>query len=677
MLKRKFYITVHISIILFFSSIYSQPQHNLMPVPNSVEYLDGDFVLEESFKLRFNKLSSINLKEYSTRFLKHLSNKTGLFFSNVYLNENTDNNSDGLLVSVERDGNLHLGENESYSLEINSNKIILKAETEFGAYNGLETLLQLLEVKNGSYIFPNVKIKDEPRFPWRGLMIDVARHFMPVDVIKRNIDGMSAVKMNVLHLHLADDQGFRIESYTYPNLHKKSSDRLYFSQEQMKDIISYAGKRGIRVVPEFDVPGHATSWIVAYPELASSDTAYSLERKWGVFDPTLNPIKQSTYTFLENLFKEMTEIFPDEYFHIGGDENNGKSWNGNQEIVKFKNDNGFKTNLELQNYFSKKVLNILNKLNKKMIGWDEILVPGLPKNAVIQSWRGKKALVSAAQNEYQVLLSNGYYIDLIKPTDEHYLNDPITADMNLTSQQESMILGGEATMWAEYVTHETIDSRIWPRTAAIAERFWSPGNINDVEDMYRRLDKIEYHLEEYGLTHLKNRDMLLRRLTDNKNIEPLKELLTAIEPLKGYKRGSRKKYTSYSPLSRVVDASYPDPKEVRVFCNNIDVLLNDKSAVNVYTNILEQLKIWNSVHDKLTPIIEQSPILKEIEPLSYDLERVTEIGKILVEAIVNNKVITEEEKNKYKNILNECKPDRGQVEIMIIEPIENILSSLL
>lgn len=676
MLNRKSNITVLISFIILFSSIYAQPLHNLMPMPKSIEFLDGEFVLEESFELRIDKFNSPNLKEYSTRFLKHLSNKTGFFFSNVYLDEKS-NNTPAFLISVEREGKLELRENESYYLEIKSNEIILKAESEFGAYHGFETLLQLLEVKNGNYIFPNVKIADEPRFPWRGLMIDVARHFMPVDVIKRNIDGMSAVKMNVLHLHLADDQGFRVESNTYPKLHEQASDGLYFSQAQIKDIINYAGKRGIRVVPEFDVPGHATSWIVAYPELASINSEYTLERNWGVFDPTLNPIKENTYTFLENLFSEMTELFPDDYFHIGGDENNGKSWNENPEIIKYKNINGFKTNIELQNYFSKRVLNILDKLNKKMIGWDEILVPGLPKNAVVQSWRGKGSLVYAAQNGYQVLLSNGYYIDLIKPTDEHYLNDPITADMNLTAQQEKMILGGEATMWAEYVTPETIDSRIWPRTAAIAERFWSPNSINDVDDMYKRLDKIEYHLEEYGLTHLKNRDMLLRRLTDNKNIKPLKILLTAIEPLKGYKRGSKKEYTSYSPLSRVVDASYPDPKEARIFNTNINTFLNDKSAISVYNNIVDQLEIWNSNHNKLAPIIEQSPILREIESLSKDLERVTDIGKILMDAILNNSVITDEEKIEYKNILEKCKQDRGQVEIIIIEPIEKLLVGVL
>ena len=665
-----------IILLICYSAINGQTLHNLLPIPKSIEFIDGEYKLDEQFEVEFKALNSEELSAYTTRFLKHLSNKTGLFFPNIYLDENRRDTKKSLIISVKRKGELKLGENESYYLEITPSKILLNAETEFGAYNALETLLQLLEVKNGDYIFPNVKIYDEPRFPWRGLMIDVARHFMPVDVIKRNIDGMSAVKMNVLHLHLADDQGFRIESKTYPKLHEKASDGFYFSHEQMKDIIDYAAKRGIRVVPEFDVPGHGTSWIVAYPELASRDTMYSLERKWGVFDPTLNPIKENTYTFLENLFKEMIEIFPDEYFHIGGDENNGKSWSENSDIIKFKNENGINTTLELQNYFTNKVLKILEKFNRKMIGWDEILVPGLPKNVVVQSWRGKKALIFAAQNGYQVMLSNGYYIDLIQSTEYHYLNDPISADMNLTPEEESMILGGEATMWAEYINHETIDSRIWPRTAAIAERFWSPKKIVDVDDMYRRLEKIEFHLEEYELTHLKNRDMLLRRLSNNNDITPLKQLLTAIEPLKGYKRGGSANYTSYSPLSRVVDASYPDPKEIRDFNKNVDSFLADKNSKSIYNSITNQLLVWNSNHNDLLPVIEKSPILNEIEALSLDLERVTLIAQTALDVIFYDKSIHEKEIKRFREILKECKAPRGQVEIMIIPSIEKLLDNL-
>ena len=296
----------------------AQSKFNLMPMPKTIEVSEGEFILNDKFGLSFGKFKSENLTQYSTRFLKHLANKTGLFFSNIYLDKKLKEEP-VFEIDVIRQAQLKLGENESYKLEILSNKIILNAETELGAYRGLETLLQLLTVNDGNYIFPNLKIVDEPRFPWRGLMIDVSRHFMPIDVIKRNIDGMAAVKLNVLHLHLSDDQGFRVESKVLPKLHQLASDGLYFTQAEIREIVNYASKRGIRVVPEFDIPGHATSWIVAYPELASKGTTYSLEKNWGIFNPTLDPIKQNTYEFLGKFIEEMTKVFTDEYFYIGGE----------------------------------------------------------------------------------------------------------------------------------------------------------------------------------------------------------------------------------------------------------------------------------------------------------------------------------------------------------------------
>ncbi len=664
---------ISLFIILFFSSGMAQSKFNLMPMPKTIEVLEGEFILNDKFGLSFGKFKSENLSQYSTRFLKHLANKTGLFFPNIYLDKSLIEEP-VFEINVERQAELKLGENESYKLEIMNNKIILNAETEFGAYRGLETLLQLLSVNDGNYIFPNLKIIDEPRFPWRGLMIDISRHFMHIDVIKRNIDGMASVKLNVLHLHLSDDQGFRVESNVLPKLHQLASDGLYFTQAEIREIVNYASKRGIRVVPEFDIPGHATSWIVAYPELASRDTAYSLERSWGIFDPTLNPIKQNTYEFLGKFIEEMTKLFPDEYFHIGGDENNGVSWNNNQEIVAFKSKMGFETTLELQNYFNQQVLQILQKHEKKMIGWDEILVPELPKNVVIQSWRGKNTLNLAAKNGYQVLLSNGYYIDLIQPTEYHYLNDPISEELELTKDQEKMILGGEATMWSEYVSYETIDSRIWPRTAAIAERLWSQKDIRDVDDMYRRIEEIDLHLEEFGLLHIKNREMLLRRLANGRNIEPLKILLSAIEPLKVYERGGGREYTSYSPLSRLVDASYPDPKTVRDFNNNVQKFLKNNSPDELYQKLKAQLIEWYNNHADLLTIIKDSPILKEIESLSYDLSKVAEIGLQSLQVINDGETIPADWKKKSTEILKNCKAPRGENEIMIINSVQELVN---
>ena len=301
-------------------------------------------------------------------------------------------------------------------------------------------------------------------------MIDVGRHFQPLDVIKRNIDGMAAVKMNVFHWHLSEDQGFRIESKKYPKLQGMGSGGQSYTQEQVRDVIDYAADRGVRVVPEFDMPGHTSSWMVGYPELASAPGPYELEVRWGVFDPTMDPTREETYQFLDAFIGEMAALFPDEYFHIGGDENNGKQWKENAQIQEFMRAHGYRTTAELQTYFNQRALKILQKYGKKMVGWEEI-------------W------------------STPYYLDHMGPAEYHYLSDPLPEDSKLTKEQASHIVGGEVCAWGEFLSPENIDSRIWPRTAAIAERFWSPREVTDPESMYDRMESVSKSLEWTGITH--------------------------------------------------------------------------------------------------------------------------------------------------------------------------------
>jgi hexosaminidase len=244
---------------------------------------------------------------------------------------------------------------------------------------------------------PAVTIRDQPRFRWRGLLIDVARHYQPIEVLKRNLDAMAAVKLNVFHWHLTENQGFRIESRKFPKLHQMGSDGLYYTQEQAREIVAYAAERGIRVVPEFDMPGHSTAWLVGYPELASLPGPYEIERRAGIFDPTLDPTREEVYKFLDSFMGEMAALFPDAYLHIGGDENEGKQWDRNPQIQAFMKEKGLKDNHALQAYFNQRLLKILQKHKKKMIGWDEILQPDLPRDVVIQSWRGPTALAEAAR----------------------------------------------------------------------------------------------------------------------------------------------------------------------------------------------------------------------------------------------------------------------------------------
>ncbi|NBU36605.1 MAG: hypothetical protein EBS35_08535, partial [Bacteroidetes bacterium] len=336
----------------------------------------------------------------------------------------------------------------------------------------------------------------------------------------------------------------------------------YFTHEQIKEIVDYADERGIRVVPELDLPGHSTAILSVFPHLAAIEKKYDLQDHWGVFDPVMDPTKESTYQFLDTLLTEVAALFKDSYFHIGGDENTGKHWAQNDSIQRFMKKNQLNSTVALQNYFNKRVQKILRKSGKTTVAWDEIIMQEIdgnqakeyfdkgqydalilkdvPKDMVIQSWRGMEALLSSAKNGYRSILSKGYYIDLVQPTSYHYLNDPVPSkntqiipdseanfdrfeseivkkikggDPLLTPEEEKFIIGGEATMWTEHTTPETVDSRIWPRTAAIAERLWSPSTLRDVDDMYHRMDKISIQLEWVGAMHLKNPPMMLRRLS--------------------------------------------------------------------------------------------------------------------------------------------------------------------
>lgn len=653
---------------------------NIMPLPARVTITDGKYILDSTFSVSVNA-DFERLNKALTRFLRRLSGRTGLFIRQGFIKGGTVNDSASLIIEVQQQANLTLEKDESYRLDISRDKIKITAETDIGAMYAMETLLQLLSVADEIYYFPTVHISDQPRFPWRGLMIDASRHFMPVDVIKRNLDGMLAVKLNVFHWHLSDDQGFRVESKVFPNLQLKASDGFYYTQAQVRDVVAYADDRGIRVVPEFDVPGHATALILAYPKLGSGPVPKSIERKWGIFYPALNPASEYTYTFLDKLFKEMASLFPDKYFHIGGDElesadHQAVEWNENKEIRDFMQKKGIKNNVELQAYFNSRILKSLVSFGKIMVGWDEILHENMPMNIIIQSWRGKESMVKAARQGYQSILSNGYYIDLIYPARDHYLNDPLPDDIDLNNAQKKLILGGEATMWSEYVSPETIDSRIWPRTAAIAERLWSPGSVKDVHDMYRRLDVISYQLEELGLTHIKNYEMLLRRLTGNQDIQPLKTLVDVLEPLKHYERGKKRPYNSFSPLTRVVDAARPDSKTARDFNALVDNYLNPQTHDTQTLNELKSwLKKWNENHTKLEPVIEKSPVLKEIEPLSKDLSDIAGIALQAVDMNENKKRAPDQWLESNMKVINQAGRSHGQTELMVVNAIKRLVQA--
>jgi hexosaminidase len=602
------------------------PKLNLMPVPASITFHNERLAVDSNFRVATRGHSDARLEAAIWRFVKRLEGRTVLTLSPTLA---VDDQTTPLIVQTQGPGkNIPgLGEDESYHIDITRRQAILSAPTVVGAIRGLETVLQLLDADRDGYFLPGVQIDDRPRFPWRGLMIDVARHFQTIEVLKRNLDGMAAVKLNVFHWHLSEDQGFRIESKKFPKLHQLGSDGNYYTQEQVKDIIAYARDRGIRVVPEFDIPGHSTSWLVGYPELGSAPGPYTIERRPGIFEPALDPTREDVYKFLDGFLGEMAALFPDDYLHIGGDENEGKQWDRNPAIQAFMKEKGIKDNHALQAYFNTRLLKILQKHKKKMIGWDEILQPELPKDIVIHSWRGTAALADAARKGYDGILSNGYYIDLIQPASQHYVADPLPADSTLTPEEAKHVLGGEATMWAEWVTPETIDSRIWPRTAAIAERLWSPRTVTDIPDMYRRLAVISLQLEELGLMHRKNQNMMLRRLVRNDDIGPLRTLVSVIEPVKEYRRYDQRPQTMLSPLTGVVDATSPDSETARKFRWMVSEFLNDGPRYQLYRAELSgMLADWQAAGASLSPVIDRSPALKEIKPLAHNLSQLGATG---------------------------------------------------
>lgn len=648
---------------------------NLMPVPASVKLQNERLAVDANFKVATRGHSDARLQAGIWRFIKRLEGRTVLTLAPTFA---PDDQMTPLIINCQGAGkNIpSVSEDESYRIDITRRQAILSAPTVVGALRGLETLLQLLDADRNGYFFPGVQIDDRPRFPWRGLMIDVARHFQTMDVLKRNLDAMAAMKMNVFHWHLSEDQGFRVESKKFPKLHQLGSDGNYFTQEQVKEIIAYARDRGIRVVPEFDIPGHSTSWLVGYPELGSAPGPYTIERRPGIFEPALDPTREEVYKFLDTFLGEMAALFPDDYLHIGGDENEGKQWDRNPAIQAYMKQKGIKDNHALQAYFNTRLLKILQKHGKKMIGWDEILQPELPKDVAIHSWRGTAALADAARKGYDGILSNGYYIDLIQPASQHYVPDPLPADTTLTPEEAKHILGGEATMWAEWVTPETIDSRIWPRTAAIAERLWSPRNVTDVEDMYRRLAVVSLQLEELGLMHKRNQEMMLRRLVRNDDIGPLRTLVSIIEPVKEYRRYQQRPQSMLSPLTGVIDATPPDSETARRFAFMVREFLNDGPRFQLYRAELSQmLGDWQTAGASLGPVIDRSPAIREIKPLAHSLSQLGETGMEAVTYLKLGMPPPREWRETSLAKVDEAAKPAGALEFVVIGAVKQLVNT--
>jgi hexosaminidase len=602
----------------------------LMPLPAHLTQETGQFSIDGGFRVVFEGYTEPRLERAVERFRANLTRKTGILHfpesspaQPVFTIRTTASSN-----SVQR-----LGEDESYHLTVSPQSVSLAAPNPLGILHGLQTFLQLVKSSPQGFVVPAVVIDDQPRFPWRGLMLDTGRHFMPLDTVRQTLDGMEAVKLNVFHWHLSEDQGFRVESKTFPLLQEKGSDGLFYTQDEIRGILAYARDRGIRVVPEFDMPGHAGAWFVGYPDLASGAGPYHIERKWGVFDPAMDPTRESTYVFIDRFFAEMTALFPDAYFHIGGDECNGKEWDASPRIQQFKRDHNLKDNAALQAYFTSRVQKLVTKRKKISIGWDEVLQPDTPHDVVIQSWRGPDSLADAARRGYSGILSWGYYLDLNQPAAQHYFVDPMAGAANMTSEQQSHILGGEAAEWTEYITPEIASFRIWPRAAVIAERLWSPRDTTDVASMYARLAIVSEDLAYTGIPFRAASVQMLKRLAGNENLAALKVLDSVVEPPKEYAREELRSYDLYTPLNRMVDAVPAESDTARIFSELATRIASGQGTPADFKQAREWLTLWRDNDAILQPQLSQSELTAELAPLSHNLNQAAAIGLLALDAI--------------------------------------------
>ena len=654
---------------------------NLMPLPLSVQYGSGSLPIDSAFAARITGYSEPRLKSAVSRMTATLARQTGLRMDTTA--------SDGakaiLVISADRasDEVQQVGEDESYDLTVTPEGAKLHAANPLGVLHGLQTFLQLVELTPSGFAVRSVTIHDQPRFPWRGLMIDVSRHWLPMEVLKRNIDGMEAVKLNTFHWHLSDNQGIRVESKKYPKLQGLGSDGNYYTQEQVKEVVAYARERGIRVIPEFDWPGHSTSFFVGYPELGSAPGPYTIEREYGIFDPAIDPTKESTYKFLDDFVGEMAALFPDQYFHVGGDEVNGKAWNGNPKIQEYMRAHGLKDNVALQAYFNKRLQEIVAKHHKTMVGWDEILSPDLPKSIVIQSWRGPDSLADAARKGFKGLLSFGYYLDLYQSAAFHYSTEPLSGKAaELNAEEQKMVLGGEACMWSEMVTPENVDSRIWPRMAAVAERFWSPQATRDIPSMYARMEAESLRLERFGLQHRSYYRPMLERLVASSDISAVKTLADVVQAPPEYQReglhqeATGHAYTSMESFNRLVDASHPESIVAVQFAAAVDDLLAHKATPAEVEQIRNLLTAWRDNDAKLQPQIKSSYLLQDAAPLSTNLALLGSAGLQALQTLQGGEKPTAGWKDQQLAALEAVKKPHAEL-LLVVEPaVEKLIRAL-
>ena len=478
--------------LLFACSEPKIQQVNLIPKPQSITLNEGVFLLGSSTGINIDSVFLVDAK-----YLKNL----------IKLPLKGNANS---IILKQKKG---LGE-EEFFMNISVKELKIEATTSAGMMRGIQTLRQLLPITNGiiDTKIPCLKIHDFPRFSWRGMLLDCCRHFMKKEFIIRYIDLLAYHKMNVLHWHLTEDQGWRIEIDKYPRLTEIGSFRTekdgskyggFYTKEEIKEILAYAKERHITVVPEIEFPGHSVAAISSYPHLSCTGDSIKVGTEWGVYKDIYCAGNDTVFGFMEDVLAEVIELFPSRYIHIGGDEAPKYRWENCRKCQKRIKEEKLHDEHELQSYFIKRIEKFLNENGRQLIGWDEILEGGLAPSATVQSWRGEEGGIAAAKSGHDAIMSptSHCYFDYgLDATDlkEVYHYEPIPAE--LTLEEAKHILGGECNMWSERAPQELVDSKVFPRILAMSEVLWSSSE-KDYENFYSRVQKHYTKLDALGVKY--------------------------------------------------------------------------------------------------------------------------------------------------------------------------------
>ncbi len=539
-MKNIFLTLFTVSALLFSSCARHVPEPaevKIIPLPLELKKGEGTFLLDKKTPFLLADTSAA-LQKAAEIFAGYVNVSSSFKLKPEYA-EGAATEDHGIVVRL--DGDTARFGREGYALVVTPQRIMIRAAAPAGAFYGMQTLRQLFppELEDSTcradaWKIPAVEIFDKPRFPWRGDMLDVSRHFLPLDFIKKNLDYLARYRMNTFHWHLTDDQGWRIEVKGYPKLTQIGAWRVdyndmpwwgrppqkpgdsatyggYYTQDQIREVVQYAADRFITVVPEIDMPGHSRATIASYPEIACGPGPYYVATGGVASDNTLCPAKEETYKFIKGVLSEVLPLFPGPWFHVGGDECNKTNWKKNPLCIELMKREGMKNVEELQSYFIRRVEKIVNDLGKKMIGWDEILQGGLAPNAAVMSWRGEQGGIRAARMGHEVVMTptTYCYLDLkqgdpdLEPPYGYsrlllstaYSYDPVPKV--LSAQEARLILGTQGNLWGESIQNETdANYMLFPRLLAIAEVGWTPKPLRQWDDFTDRLD--------YNLIRLKN-----------------------------------------------------------------------------------------------------------------------------------------------------------------------------